>query len=125
MGLVLVLFVIFTNIINTGGNSFRKVPPYTNDCYQALDTGNATPRHMRMTTCAPPGTTSIHKQIKVPMACITTPFASPQNGEAPVPTVSYPNENPPRCTRCMAYINCSVKWENQGKYLFLETLDPL
>ena len=99
---------------HVGGSTFRKVPPYANDCYQSLDNGNSTPRHMRMTTCAPPGTTLIHKQVKIPFACIATPFAQPENGEAPVPTVSYPNENPPRCTRCMAYINCSVKWENQG-----------
>jgi hypothetical protein len=50
-------------IYNTRSGSVRKNPPYVNDQYQAVDTGNAIPRHMRVTMTAPPATNAIAKEV--------------------------------------------------------------
>jgi len=92
----------------------RKCPPLSNDIFEAIDNGNASPRYIRPSLCAPPTTKEILKQVGIPMGFVATPFAAPENGEAPVPLVDMNEQLPPRCSRCKGYINCHVQWKDDG-----------
>lgn len=91
----------------------RRNPPLSNSIFTAIDTGNCSPRYMRPTMVAPPGSKEILSQIGLPFAVLCTPFATPENGETIVPEVSL-EQLPPRCTRCNAYINLYVQWIDGG-----------
>ena len=92
----------------------RKCPPLSNDIFEAIDNGNASPRYIRPSLCAPPTTKEVLKQVSIPMGFLATPFAAPENGESPVPLVDMNEHLPPRCTRCKGYINCHVQWKDDG-----------
>ena len=93
--------------------SGRKVPPLSNAGYVAIDNGNCSPRHMRITTCAPPVSKELQAQVGIPFALVTTPFAAEAVGEEPIPAVDMEG-TPLRCSRCKGYINCSVGWADNG-----------
>lgn len=102
-------------IFHTRSGSGRRVPPLSNTGFMAVDTGNCSPRYMRITTCAPPISREVQEKVGIPVAIVATPFASPENGEEEVPmTVMDNGQAPPRCTRCRGYINPSVQWLNNG-----------
>ena len=108
---------------SSSSSANRKNPPSCNAIYTAIDTGNATPRHLRCTTVAPPGTRDLLLQTGLPFAIHATPFAAIEEGEESIPLVDLtrlPPETerekeedcPPRCTnpKCRAYINPNVIW---------------
>ena len=86
---------------------------------------------------------TVLKNVGIPLALLSTPFAAAENGdnnllfkhfnlsnvfiqiyeysgEQPVAAVDYTiDTNPPRCTRCMGYINSSVTWGDNGNDWFV------
>ena len=91
----------------------RKVPPLSNTGYKAIDTGNCSPRYIRATTAVPAVSASLQNTCGIPLGIIMTPFASPENGEEPVPIVNY-DGGFIRCIRCKGYLNPFVTWEKDG-----------
>ena len=91
----------------------RKVPPLSNTGYKAIDTGNCSPRYIRATTAVPAVSASLQNTCGIPLGIIITPFASPENGEEPVPIVNY-DGGFIRCIRCKGYLNPFVTWEKDG-----------
>ena len=97
----------------------RKVPPASTAVFTCVDSGNATPRAVRVTSVAPPSTKALANKISMPLAVVTTPFALPENDENEVNVVDmkmYGSEegNPPRCIKCRGYINPYVGWIQGG-----------
>lgn len=93
--------------------SGRKVPPLSNASYIAIDNGNCSPRHMRLTMCAPAVSRDLLTQVGIPFALLATPFAALEEEEEAIPQVNMEGK-PLRCTRCKGYINCSVGWTDNG-----------
>jgi hypothetical protein len=93
-----------------------------------VDNGNCSPRHLRMTTYAPPDSRAVWKQAGVPLAVLATPFADVVDGEDDVPVVylgddihpssSSPDPDagcrPPRCGRCGGYVCVFTAWQDGG-----------
>ena len=104
-------------IYHTRAGTARKVPPVSNAIFQCIDTGNSSPRFLRVTTGAPPASSSLASKLSIPMAIIATPFARPENGEEPVPLATIGDNglmNPVRCSKCKGYVNPYVKWISDG-----------
>jgi protein transport protein SEC24 len=101
-------------VFYTRSGTTRRVPPLSNSGFQAIDNGNSSPRYIRATTVAPGISNVVQLSTGLPLGLIITPFASPENGEEPVPIVDYGGELPPRCSRCRGYVNCSVEWIADG-----------
>ncbi len=106
-------------VFHTKSGSGRRNPPSVNAQYTAIDTGNATPRHIRCTTAAPPCTKDLLNQTGLPLAIHATPFAPVDvtAGEEPIPVVDFLGESPPRCNnpKCCAYVNPQVVWTDNGR----------
>jgi hypothetical protein len=93
-----------------------KAPPSVNALYTAIDTGCASPRHMRSTTTILPTSAELTNRLGLPLALVTTPFALPQNGEEEIPVVDYSasGQGPVRCRRCKAYISPNCNFQEKG-----------
>ena len=59
---------------------------------------------------APPINKVTLEKTGLPFAILTTPFANTENNENKIKEINL-GPHPPRCSRCKAYINPSVKWE--------------
>jgi protein transport protein SEC24 len=97
----------------------RKVPPASTANFTSVDSGNASPRAMRVTTVAPPSTKSLAGKTALPLAVVSTPFAMAEYEEVDVPLVDMKQfgsteGNPPRCGKCRGYINPNVTWSQGG-----------
>lgn len=57
-------------VYHTRAGVGRKVPPVSNAVFQCIDTGNCSPRYLRVTTCAPPTTSSLAYKLGVPLALV-------------------------------------------------------
>ena len=86
------------------------------DRFRCVDTGSATHRFVRATTNHIPAWPSLDLAASIPLACIFTPFASPGDGEEPVPLITLNSEtpHPMRCPRCNAFVNPSFRWFDEG-----------
>jgi len=101
----------------------RKCPPMSTAEYVAVDTGNATPRYMRMTTYAPPVNKTLHTATALPFVAHVTPFALPENDEMDIPLVDFgetsgggeDSSDPIRCLNCECFINPHVSWVLGGE----------
>lgn len=102
-------------VYHTRSATTRKTPPTSNSIYSAVDNGNCSPRVMRCTMVAPPGSKEILTQVGLPFTALCTPFAAPEHGEQRVPEVDWGElQLPPRCSRCAAYVNLNVQWIDGG-----------
>lgn len=102
-------------VYHTRSATARKTPPASNSIYSAVDNGNCSPRVMRCTMVAPPGSKEILTQVGLPFTALCTPFAAPEHGEQRVPDVDWGElQLPPRCSRCAAYVNLNVQWIDGG-----------
>lgn len=98
----------------TRSGTARKTPPTSNSIYSVVDNGNCSPRVMRCTMVAPPGSKEILTQVGLPFAAICTPFAAPEHNDQRVHDVDWGELLPPRCSRCAAYVNLNVQWIDGG-----------
>lgn len=93
----------------------RRIPPTSSVNFKVIDTGNASPRFIRTTLCAPPTTKDILNELNIPFAVVCTPFADHEATEEPVPRVkSSDSEGPVRCKKCNGYMNAFVTWLDGG-----------
>ena len=58
-------------VYHTRAGLGRKVPPVSNAVFQSVDTGNCSPRHLRVTTTAPPSTSALAYKLGVPLALVS------------------------------------------------------
>ena len=114
----------------THSGATRRNPPLSNASFRAIDNGNCSPRFMRITTTEVPINATITKECGISLGVVATPLAWLENDESPVPVVDFqsmyitPGTNttlaakdaprPPRCTRCQAYVNAAVRWDQDG-----------
>lgn len=105
--------VIYQTNSGTTTSSGRKIPPTSCVNFKVVDTGNCSPRCLRITSSAPPATKEIANKTGIPVAITATPFAPPEGSEEGVPLVDA-GESPPRCTRCRGYVNPHVVWSEGG-----------
>jgi protein transport protein SEC24 len=105
--------VIYQTNSGTTTSSGRKIPPTSCVNFKVIDTGNCSPRCLRITSSAPPATKEVANMTGIPIAITTTPFSPPEGSEEAVPLVDA-GENPPRCTRCRGYVNPHVMWSDGG-----------
>ena len=102
-------------VYHTRSATARKTPPASNSIYSVVDNGNCSPRVMRCTMVAPPGSKEILTQVGLPFTTLCTPFFAPEHGEQRVPEVDWGAlQLPPRCSRCAAYVNLNVQWIDGG-----------
>ncbi|KAG8982522.1 COPII coat Sec23p-Sfb3p heterodimer component [Tulasnella sp. JGI-2019a] len=98
----------------TGMHEDVHVPSAATDC-TVIDRGNASPRFLRMSCYSVPAGAALAATSSVPIGFIFQPFADQQADEEPVPQVNYPEEMPPRCTKCAGYINPWVTFTASGQ----------
>lgn len=79
--------------------------PLSTTSFAAVDQGNCSPRHMRLTTYSMPATDELATTSQLPLAVLLQPFAQLRIDEAPIPVATFGESGPPRCKRCRAYIN--------------------
>ena len=85
--------------------------------YVCVDTGNASPRYVRLTTRLIASTSSILDKTRLPLAGIVTPFADPEPGEYDVSVSEWSHEQGPvRCARCRGFLNCFVRVQPNGAW---------
>lgn len=93
----------------------KNYPPHVTSAFTVVDDGNSTPRFVRCTSTGLPCSADQLDKLKIPLALVIQPLAELRANEAPVPVVDAGQEGPVRCTRCQAYINPHVKWQNGGQ----------
>jgi hypothetical protein len=125
-------------VFHTRSATLRRVPPPVGSRYQVVDNGNCSPRHLRITTYAPPTTRAVWKQTGVPMAVLATCFADTDvdGSEETVPLVHLGTDRssssgsggtgdsdggsvsyrPPRCQRCHGYVGPFAAWTGGGSH---------
>ncbi|KAJ9478797.1 putative Protein transport protein SEC24 (putative) [Pseudozyma hubeiensis] len=79
--------------------------PLSTTSFAAVDQGNCSPRHLRLTTYSMPATDELATTSQLPLAVLMQPFAQLRQDEAPIPVATFGESGPPRCKRCRAYIN--------------------
>ncbi|KAG8846854.1 COPII coat Sec23p-Sfb3p heterodimer component [Tulasnella sp. 330] len=90
------------------------IPSVSTD-YTTIDRGNSSPRLLRMSCYSIPASATLAITSSVPIGFIFQPFADQGSGEESVPEVSYQDEAPPRCQKCLGYINPWVTWTASGQ----------
>ena len=100
----------------TQGDSIT-APPSGQNFFVAVDTGNATPRFMRATTCRVPFDKELAAEACVPLSLHVAPLAKARvdAGERRLACVDFGEEGPLRCKRCAAYLNVYVGWAENGQ----------
>ncbi|PWY98802.1 hypothetical protein BCV70DRAFT_201594 [Testicularia cyperi] len=79
--------------------------PLSTTSFAAVDQGNCSPKHLRLTTYSLPATDEIAATSQLPIAVLLQPFAQLRLDESPIPVATFGESGPPRCKRCRAYIN--------------------
>lgn len=79
--------------------------PLSTTSFAAVDQGNCSPKHLRLTTYSMPATDELATTSQLPIALLLQPFAQVRPDEAPIPVAVFGESGPPRCKRCRAYIN--------------------
>ncbi|PWN40909.1 hypothetical protein IE81DRAFT_325090 [Ceraceosorus guamensis] len=79
--------------------------PLSTTDFGAVDQGNCSPKHMRLTTYSLPFSDELASMSQLPISLVVQPFAQQRPDELPVPVVECGPSGPPRCKRCRAYIN--------------------
>ncbi|CBQ71080.1 related to Protein transport protein Sec24C [Sporisorium reilianum SRZ2] len=79
--------------------------PLSTTSFAAVDQGNCSPKHLRLTTYSMPATDELATTSQLPLAVLMQPFAQLRPDEAPIPVATFGESGPPRCKRCRAYIN--------------------
>ncbi|KAL7753856.1 COPII coat Sec23p-Sfb3p heterodimer component [Sorochytrium milnesiophthora] len=93
----------------------KQMPPLASTYFQALDEGNCSPRHMRITTYNIPTSEELLAQSMLPLGLVIQPLAETRQGEAPVECVQPTESGPIRCRRCKAYINPFMTFIDGGR----------
>uniref|UniRef100_V5EUQ8 Transport protein SEC24 n=2 Tax=Kalmanozyma brasiliensis (strain GHG001) TaxID=1365824 RepID=V5EUQ8_KALBG len=79
--------------------------PLSTTSFAAVDQGNCSPKHLRLTTYSMPATDELATTSQLPLAVLLQPFGQLRADEAPIPVATFGESGPPRCKRCRAYIN--------------------
>nr|QBH67493.1 putative transport protein Sec24C [Ustilago esculenta]QBH67604.1 putative transport protein Sec24C [Ustilago esculenta] len=79
--------------------------PLSTTSFAAVDQGNCSPKHLRLTTYSMPATEELATTSQLPLAMLLQPFAQLRPDEEPIPVATFGESGPPRCKRCRAYIN--------------------
>lgn len=79
--------------------------PLSTTEFVAMDQGNCSPKHMRLTTYSMPATDELAATSQLPLAIVVQPLAQQRAEEPAIPVVDCGPSGPPRCKRCRAYIN--------------------
>lgn len=90
------------------------LPPPASIPFVAVDQGNSSPRHARLTMNNIPTSADALKTTGLPLGLILQPLAALQAGEQPIPVVEFGEAGPPRCRRCRAYINAFMTFRSGG-----------
>jgi len=88
------------------------VPPCPTESFICEDNGNASPRHIRMTTHCIPAQSELCERTGLIIGAVVQPFANTVEGEETPKIISY---SPVRCLTCNAYVNPHTKWLKRGK----------
>ncbi|SOV08103.1 related to Protein transport protein Sec24C [Ustilago sp. UG-2017a] len=79
--------------------------PLSTTSFAAVDQGNCSPKHLRLTTYSIPATDELATTSQLPLAVLLQPFAQLRPDESPIPVATFGESGPPRCKRCRGYIN--------------------
>ncbi len=89
--------------------------PLSTTSFAAVDQGNCSPKHLRLTTYSMPATDELATTSQLPLAVLVQPFAQLRADEAPIPVATFGESGPPRCKRCRAYINAWCVFVEGGR----------
>lgn len=90
----------------------QDVVPCATASYLCVDDGNASPRHIRMTTHWLPIRGELADKVNIVIGAIIQPFAPIPIPEITENIVKY---SPVRCKECGAYVNPQTRWMSQGR----------
>ncbi|KAI9840226.1 MAG: COPII coat Sec23p-Sfb3p heterodimer component, partial [Thelocarpon superellum] len=90
------------------------LPPPATAPFVAVDQGNSSPKFTRLTLNNIPATSEALAATGLPLGLLLQPLAPLQEGEQPIPVLSFGEAGPPRCRRCRAYINPFMTFRSGG-----------
>lgn len=82
--------------------------------YIVDDAWNCSPKFMRPTMFHLPTTSEIKKTVGIPLGLVISPLAEQHPEEQGIPLIDHGPDGPIRCSRCRAYINPYVVWNQSG-----------
>jgi len=88
-------------------NGSSAVPPCPTESFICEDDGNASPRHIRLTTNGIPLRSDLSDKASLIIGAVVQPFATAKEAERAQHIISH---TPIRCSRCSAYVNSHTKW---------------
>jgi len=88
-------------------NCSSEIPPCPTESFICEDDGNASPRHIRLTTHQIPFHSELSDKAGLIIGAVVQPFATIKEGEIAPCVISY---SPVRCPSCNAYVNPHTKW---------------
>merc|ERR1719419_151987 len=88
-------------------NGSSAVPPCPTESFICEDDGNASPRHIRLTTHGIPIRSDLSNKASLIIGAVVQPFATAKEAERAQHIISH---TPIRCSRCSAYVNSHTKW---------------
>ena len=100
---------------DTRSNGVATQPPSACSPFVARDTGNCSPRYMRLSMHAMPSSADLGTTAGMPLCALLQPLALPGPGEAPVPVADPGQEGPVRCAKCKAYMCPFHRWTEGGR----------
>lgn len=92
----------------------QHLPPPASVPFVAIDQGNATPKHARLTLNNIPASSDALNSTSIPLGLLIQPLAPRADGEYEVPVVDFGDAGPPRCRRCRTYINPFMVFRSGG-----------
>ncbi|KAI5964770.1 SFB3 [Candida pseudojiufengensis] len=107
----------------------QTVPPDSTIQFHSTDQGTASSKFIRSTMYYVPETEKLRSTTKLPMAVTIRPFAPQLSSERPIETVEFQNDSPSvndkdsldngplRCNRCRAYINPSMQFTHNQRFI--------
>lgn len=90
-------------------------PPSACMPFVARDTGNCSPRFVRLSIHALPSSSDLGTTAGMPLCAMLQPLALPGPGELPVPVVDPGPDGPVRCAKCKAYMCPFHRWTEGGR----------
>jgi len=92
----------------------QRLPPPALTPFVALDQGNASPKHARLTVNCIPTAQDQMASTGLPLGLVLQPLAKQTDGEQAIPVLDFGETGPPRCRRCRAYVNPFMLFTNGG-----------
>eukprot|EP00873_Tetraselmis_striata_P007892 jgi/Tetstr1/428156/TSEL_018207.t1 len=90
-------------------------PPPSTSSFIVKDTGNCSPRYMRLSLNQCPSTAESLTTTSMPLVAMVQPLGLPDPQEDPLQVVDFGEDGPVRCSGCKAYMNPFMRWLEGGR----------